>query len=131
MLQKIKEKQLAWEIDSCGTSGWHVGELPDKRSIAVAATHNIDITYQRSRQLKQSDLEKFDLILAMDSANYSDIKRLTTSKVQQEKIRLILNYSYPNENRGVPDPYYEGGFEKVYQMLSKACEKVIENNIAK
>jgi len=126
MQQKIKERQLAWEVDSAGTSGWHEGGLPDRRSIAVAKAHDIDITDQRSRQFTRKDLDRFDLIVAMDSSNYSNILRLATSEEQKAKVKLILNYLYPNENRAVPDPYYEGGFEGVYQMLEQSCEKIIE-----
>ncbi|MFK7980185.1 MAG: low molecular weight protein-tyrosine-phosphatase, partial [Saprospiraceae bacterium] len=110
LLTKIKERNLPWEVDSAGTSGWHQGELPDRRSIAVAKAHNIDLTYQRSRQFIKADFEQFDLILAMDSSNYSNILRLATTEMQKSKVKLILNYAYPNENRAVPDPYYEGGF---------------------
>ena len=129
LLEKIKERNLPWKVDSAGTSGWHQGELPDRRSIAVAEAHDIDLTYQRSRQFIKADLEQFDLILAMDSANYSNILRLATTETQKSKVKLILNYIYPNENRAVPDPYYEGGFEEVYQMLVAACEKIIEIHI--
>jgi len=129
LLTKIKERNLPWRVDSAGTSGWHQGELPDPRSIAVAKAHNIDLTYQRSRQFVKADLERFDLILAMDSSNYSNILRLATTEMQKSKVKLILNYAYPNENRAVPDPYYEGGFEEVYQMLVAACEKIIEIHI--
>ena len=57
-----QEKGLDWEIDSAGTSGWHVGELPDRRSIATAKQYGIDITDQRSRQFQKADFENFDLI---------------------------------------------------------------------
>lgn len=129
MLHKIKTHKLSWEVDSAGTSGWHEGALPDRRSIAVAKAHDIDLTDQRSRQFKSEDLDKFDLILAMDSSNYSNIMRLATSDTQKTKVHLMLNFLYPNENRAVPDPYYEGGFEKVYQMLDESCEKIVQKYI--
>lgn len=126
MREKIKAHNLSWEVDSAGTSGWHEGNLPDNRSIAVAKNHGIDITNQRSRKLEKLDLDKYDLVVAMDSTNYSDIIRLADSETQKAKVRLILNYAYPNENRAVPDPYYEGRFEKVYQMLEESCEKIVQ-----
>lgn len=129
MWQKIKERNLSWEVDSSGTSGWHEGSLPDRRSVEVAKKNGIDITNQRSRQINAKDLEFFDLIVAMDSSNYNDILRLADSYAKKEKVKLILNYLYPNENRGVPDPYYEGGFEKVYLMLEKSCENIIQSYI--
>ena len=122
---KAKEKGLDWEVDSAGTSGWHVGELPDRRSIAVAKQNGIDIMDQRSRQVHPSDFENYDLILAMDASNYNELKKQATTE-QTQKIKMILNYSYPNENRRVPDPYYEGGFELVFQLLEQACGKIIE-----
>ena len=122
---KAKEKGLDWEVDSAGTSGWHVGELPDRRSIAVAKQNGIDIMDQRSRQVHPSDFENYDLILAMDASNYNELKKQATTD-QVQKIKMILNYSYPNENRRVPDPYYEGGFELVFQLLEQACGKIIE-----
>ena len=127
--QKVKEKNLNWTIDSCGTSGWHQGELPDRRSIEVAISHGIDITHQRSRQLIPKDLVEFDLILAMDSSNYNNILKIADSDTQKKKVKLLLNYLHPGENRGVPDPYYEGGFRKVFNMISDACDKVLEQHM--
>ncbi len=124
---KITERALDWEVDSCGTSGWHSGELPDPRSIDIAHQYGIDITDQRSRKLVVDDLNEFDIIYAMDSSNFIDIKRLAKSELQQNKIKLILNEAWADQNRAVPDPYWDdNGFEKVYQMLDKACEAIIE-----
>jgi len=125
--QKVKKKELTWQIDSAGTSGWHIGELPDSRSISTAKQHGIDISDQRSRQLKASDLQEFDLILAMDTSNYNDILRLA-NKEQRDKVKMILNFAYPGENRAVPDPYYNDGFEQVYQLLDIACDQLIQQN---
>lgn len=125
---KIKEKKLNWEVDSAGTSGWHSGEKPDNRSIAIAYKYGINISNQRSRKLNGYDLENFDLIFAMDTSNYNDILKLAQSKSEIEKIKIILNESFPNENRIVPDPYYDNnGFEEVYQLLDQACDKIIEH----
>lgn len=124
--KKIKERNLSWVVDSAGTGGYHQGELPDSRSISTAADFEIDITDQRSRKILQVDLSEFDLILAMDASNYNDLIRMADNANQIIKIKLILNYSHPGENRQVPDPYYEGGFDAVYKMLDEACEKLIE-----
>ncbi len=125
--EKVLQHGLNWSIDSAGTSGWHVGDSPDHRSIKVARNHGIDISSQRGRQLKAKDLEEFDLILAMDSSNYNDITRLASNKEERQKVRLILNYAYPGSNRSVPDPYWDdSGFEGVFQMLDHACDRMIE-----
>ena len=123
--EKIRLANLAWRVDSAGTSGWHNGERPDSRSIEVALQNNINIKSQSSRKFVVQDFDDFDLILAMDSSNYQDIVKLSRSDEDKAKVKLILNYSYPGENRAVPDPYYEGGFDGVYHMLEKACEEII------
>lgn len=125
---KIKERHLNWLVDSCGTGGWHAGELPDKRSVAIAKENGIDITYQRARQLRSTDIDEFDLIFAMDKTNYLDILRYCHTREERAKVKLILNEIYPDENRSVPDPYYGGadGFQNVFRMLEEACERIIK-----
>ncbi len=113
-------------IDSAGTAGYHVGELPDKRSIEVGLKYGIDITNQRSRKFTKSDFKEFDLIFAMDEINYHNIIAMSNDETDIQKVKMILNEIYPNENRNVPDPYYGGnqGFENVYKMLDEACNVV-------
>jgi protein-tyrosine phosphatase len=123
---KAKQLNLHWEIDSAGTSGWHAGNLPDSRSIDIAKKYGIDITDQRSRQFSPYDIEYFDVIYAMDTSNFRDIKLHAHNEQERNKIKLILNESMPNQNRSVPDPYYDdNGFEEVFEMLSKACDAII------
>ena len=123
----VNESGLGWEVDSAGTSGWHDGELPDPRSIEIADHYGIDITGQRSRMFTQQDFEQFDLIIAMDAKNYQDIlSKSLNPKKDQAKVKLLLDYSYPGEHRGVPDPYFEGGFDQVYQMIYQACLQLIK-----
>ena len=86
MKQKVKEKKLDWSVDSAGTGSWHIGELPDRRSIAIARQYGIDISDQRARQFKPADLDRFDLVLAMDSSNYRDIIRQDVSKEQEKRV---------------------------------------------
>lgn len=112
-------------VDSAGTGAWHVGELPDKRSIEVAKNHNIDITNQRARQFTKNDFKNFDVIYVMDKSNYDDVISLAETKSDKEKVKLIMNESNSNITN-VPDPYYDSqnGFEKVYNMLDDACTNI-------
>ena len=124
---KAQLRGLNWKIDSAGTGSWHIGELPDSRSIDIAREHGIDITYQRSRQIKAKDLANFDLIFAMDSSNYNNIRRLAQKPSEADKVQLIMNMSSPSLNRSVPDPYYQSdGFGEVFNMLNEACDAIIE-----
>ena len=127
--KKAETRNLDWEIESAGTSSFHNGELPDSRSIAVAKAHGINITDQRSRLFLKEDLDEFDLILAMDSSNYQNIVRMASNETQKRKVKLIMNYEKPGYNQAVPDPYWNSdGFEGVFQMLDRACEKIVEEH---
>lgn len=124
---KVKAQGLDWEVDSAGTGAWHVGELPDPRSVQVARKNGIDITYQRARQFQAQDLDTYDLIFAMDQSNLANILRKAGSPGQEKKVHLIMNQVQPNANIGVPDPYYDdNGFDQVFEMLDEACDRIIE-----
>jgi protein-tyrosine phosphatase len=123
--QKVTAKNLDWFVDSAGTGGWHAGELPDRRSIAIAKKYGIDLTDQRARKLQSIDLERFDLIFAMDENNYQDILRLAQTDEQRKKVAKILNFAYPHTDANVPDPYYDNRFEHVYQLLDDAANEIL------
>jgi len=114
-------------IDSAGTSAFHKGELPDKRSIEIGEKHNIDITDQRSRQFIAADFEIFDTIYVMDHSNKNNVLALAKNSDDRNKVILILNETNLNQDLDVPDPYYNNGFESVFQMLNEACTHIANN----
>ncbi len=126
---KVKTEGLNVIVDSAGTNGYHNGELPDSRSIDKANEYNLDITNQRSRQITKNDIQNFDLIYVMDASNYNNVTALCTTSEEKAKVKMIMNEVEPDKHISVPDPYYGGedGFEKVYQMLDLACDKIIEH----
>ena len=129
MKSKVEKNHLGWQVDSAGTGAYHVGEAPDYRSVAVAKENGINILAQRARQFSQKDFEDFDLIYAMDKANYQNIINLASKQEQKEKVKMIMTEVDPNEPAEVPDPYWDdNGFNKVFQMLDKACEAIVSNN---
>ena len=134
MKKKITENGLNWEVDSAGTSAWHIGHPPDPRSILVAAKYNIDISQQSARQIQAIDLENFDLIFAMDHSNYENILKLDPSNSLADKVKLILSKekTLAQNKQDVPDPYWDdNGFEHVYQLLNGVCETIIQEKIKK
>ena len=129
---KINQYQLKDIIvDSAGTGNWHSDSPPDIRSINIAKKNGIDISHQKARQFNTEDFNTFDKILVMDTSNYRNLLRLASSQEDSEKIKLILDYSFPNKKASVPDPYYGGsnGFENVYHLLDQACEEIIQKLI--
>lgn len=126
---KVLQRGLNWVVDSAGTGFWHVGDLPDRRSIAVARQHGIDISDQRARQFQAADFERFDLILVMDTQNRQDVLRLARHDGHRAKVQLILDHLHPGQDHSVPDPYYDDdGFEAVFRMLDAACEQLLDGS---
>lgn len=125
---KSKVDSSKFFIDSAGMGDYHVGEIPDKRSIQVAGENQMDITDQRARQFKMEDFDEFDWIYAMDNHNYRRLLALGKTEAHQAKVKIILNEVFPDENLDVPDPYYESvfAFRNVYKMLDEACDKIAE-----
>ncbi|SHI82101.1 protein-tyrosine phosphatase [Algibacter luteus] len=117
-------------VDSAGTANYHVGSSPDKRSVAVARKHGLDISNLKGRQFDLSDFDTFDMIYVMDETNYQNVMKLARNPEDIAKVNMILNEVHKNKNFEVPDPYYGGdhGFENVYQMLNEACT-IIANKL--
>ena len=129
---KIEKLNIDIYIDSAGTGNSHIGEHPDNRTIVNAKKHGVDISKLKARQFQVEDFDKFDIIFAMDSSNYSDIISLARNENDKHKVEMILNRLYPDSNMAVPDPYFgdEQGFENVFILLEKVCD-VIANSLAK
>ncbi len=117
-------------VDSAGTAGYHIGNPPDPRSIAVARKNLIDISRQRCRKFEVVDFEEFDLIYVMDRSNLADILHLAPNEVARKKVSLLLDL-LPGSESEVPDPYYGGvdGFDHVFDLISRACDKFCEDMI--
>jgi low molecular weight protein-tyrosine phosphatase len=131
MLHFIREKNLghSLRVDSAGTAGYHIGEAPDHRTIANAKKNGVDISKLRARKFKAEDFDAFDKIYVMDDSNYKDVLALTKNEAHKHKVDYILNVLQPDQNKHVPDPYYgnEKDFEEVFQLVYKACEKILED----
>ena len=123
---KSKLPNSKFKIDSAGTGDYHIGDLPDQRSIKVAKKYGLDITDQRGRQFSAHDFDNFDLIYVMDESNFENVIKLARNANDIEKVNYILNEIYPHQNHSVPDPYTGGiqGFENTYKMLDEACEQI-------
>lgn len=114
--------ELQVVVDSAGIGGWHIGSPPDERSQAAAQRRGVDISGLRARQIAGEDFESFDLILAMDLQNLSELKRRAPAQ-HKERVRLFLDFIPGGEADEVPDPYYggEAGFEHVLDLTEQAA----------
>lgn len=125
--EKAKTAGLDWTIDSAGTSGWHEGELPDRRSIEIARHFGLDITDQRSRPVNRGDLQEFDYIFAMDGSNLQHLLELADGMQPLPRIHRFLEFAGDPHLKDVPDPYWDDqGFQAVYLMLDQSSDIVLE-----
>jgi protein-tyrosine phosphatase len=116
------------KVESAGTSGWHIGERPDPRSIEVANANGIDLD-SYGRKAINMDFEEFDFIIAMDRDNFSDLKRLPgSSREGAAKLYLMRDFDDIGKGKDVSDPYYGGddGFTYVYELLDRSCRNLLE-----
>ena len=129
LLKKITAAGLDWKVDSAGTNGYHVNESPHYLSQRVAKKKGIDISKQLCRRFVPADFDRFDKIYAMAEDVIEEMKQISGTKFNPEKVELILNVVHPGENRGVPDPWYgpEAGYYEVFDLLENACESLIRN----
>ncbi len=126
---KVQESNLlsSFKSDSAGTSDYHIGELPDERTILVGKKHNLQINH-RGRQVNRTDFRDFHYIIAMDENN---VKNLNSMKVRygfpEKEIHLMRDFVPGSEGLPVPDPYYGGeeGFEEIYKILDEALDNFL------
>ena len=119
---------MVLEIDSAGTAGYHVGELPDRRTRQAAARRGYDLSGLRARVIEPRDFEHSDLILAMDRENLRALERRAPAHTR-ERLRLFLEFAPEAGVREVPDPYYGGpnGFEEVLDLIEAASRGLLEH----
>jgi len=110
---------LEIEVDSAGTADYHVGEPPDRRTVAAAHRRGYELSGLRARQLQRADFERFDFVLAMDRANLAELVDRQPSS-GQARLGLFLDYAPETGVAEVPDPYY-GGVEDFERVLD-LCE---------
>jgi len=118
------------DIDSAGTHAFHVGSPPDTRAQAEAKRRGNDISSLRGRQAKALDFQHFDYVLAMDQANYLDLQQICPPGCEP-KLHQFLDFAPELRRRDVPDPYYEGGFDSVYDMIELAAKGLLADIRAK
>lgn len=118
-------------IDSAGTHAYHIGESPDPRSQSTAKSQGVDLSSQRARQIDSNDFERFDYVIAMDNANFENLKLVSDDNAQLSRLHLFMSFAKGWDNSEVPDPYYgEGnGFERVFNMVQSASEGLLAHII--
>lgn len=116
-----------FEIDSAGTSSYHVGDPPDHRATTVARARGIALA-GKSRQLIKADFDRFDYVIVMDADNYTAAQRLCPRDAARAQLRLLREFDAEGAgDLDVPDPYFGGerGFEAVHDMVDRSCRTLL------
>jgi protein-tyrosine phosphatase len=123
---KLKNIPTDSVVESAGFEPYHIGDPPDERTIYTLQQHHISLKGKKARLFKTADFDHFDKIYFMDENNLRHLKTFARNNEDLEKADYIMNVLDAKTDIEVPDPYYGGkqGFENVYLMLDKACEKI-------
>ena len=124
--EKVRKAGLEDEmtIDSAGTGNWHIGKRPHEGTLQILKDNNIDSSNITARQVNFEDLKVFDYIIAMDAENLGNLHRIKGRETSGE-IRRLLDFIPESEIVDVPDPYFTGNFEEVYELVDKASEELL------
>ncbi|MCE7794389.1 low molecular weight phosphotyrosine protein phosphatase [Salipaludibacillus sp. CUR1] len=110
--------------DSAGTGNWHIGKRPHEGTLEILDKNQVDHTKITARQVGEKDLTDFDYIIAMDASNLGNLNRLKGSNKSGELFRL-LDFVPEAITEDVPDPYFTGNFNEVYEMVEKGCANLL------
>jgi protein-tyrosine phosphatase len=123
---KVKEAGLEGQIavDSAGTGDWHLGEPPHEGTRKLLQQKGIDDSGLRARQVREQDYREYDYILAMDSSNVKNLQ-LAAPAEHDADIRLLLEHVPHRQDKNVPDPYFTGNFQEVYDMIDEASDRLL------
>ncbi|NGP89154.1 low molecular weight protein-tyrosine-phosphatase [Fodinibius halophilus] len=115
-----------FEVDSAGTSAYHIGESANSKSQRTANKHGIKL-HSKARQFKPFDLDYFNLVLAMDNENLKNVERMANES-HTATIGRMRDFDPQPGDGEVPDPYYGGpeGFENVFQIVKRSCESLLD-----
>ncbi|MBP7688261.1 MAG: low molecular weight phosphotyrosine protein phosphatase [Thermoflexales bacterium] len=113
-----------FEIQSAGTGGWHAGERAHRGTREVLSRHGIDPNGLIAKQVSQDMLDQADYVVAMDSENLSDLR---SWQIEQGKLSRLLDYATDINVRDVPDPYYDGRFELVYELARLGSQGLLKH----
>lgn len=117
-----------FEIDSAGTSGYHDGDPPDRRSTETARRRGITLA-GRSRRVTADDLRAFDYVIAMDADNERELRRILSASGGTSRVHRLREWDPRPDDGDVPDPYYGGarGFDDVHDIVERASAAFLDH----
>jgi protein-tyrosine phosphatase len=122
----VKREGLAgrFEIASAGIGDWHAGDPPHRGTRETLKRHGIEPDGLKAKRVSQTMLDRADYVVAMDDENLADLRAW---RVDHRKVSRLLDYAPDVGVRDVPDPYFDGRFELVYQLVSKGSAGLLQH----
>lgn len=109
-------------VDSAGTGSWHLGEQAHSGTRRVLKKHGI-VYHGRARLVRHEDLaDASTYIIAVDQSNMSELQHRYGD---HPRLNRLLDFATETTIRDVPDPYYSGNFEQVYQLVTDGCRGLL------
>lgn len=133
---QVKQAGLAQviAIDSAGTGDWHLGHPPHQGTRDILDKNQIDYKGMQARQVTSDDFVQFTYIIAMDESNVKNLAAFAPAPKDGEKrasIHKLLDFAPGRTSKDVPDPYYTGNFQEVYEMVEESCARLLNFIIEK
>ena len=111
------------EVDSAGTSDWHIGKSPHEGTLSKLAEFEVSAEGMAGRQLTVKDAEDFDYIIGMDTENIQNIHKLFSDHNHQRVLRFL---DLTGHKKDVPDPYFTGDFQETYELVVEGCQALLD-----
>ncbi|MDM5186929.1 low molecular weight protein-tyrosine-phosphatase [Bacillus sp. DX4.1] len=109
-------------IDSAGTGDWHIGHPPHEGTQKILKENEVSFEGIKARQVEKEDLTKFDYVIAMDNKNIADLESLGQGG---SYIGRLSDFVPDGDWTDVPDPYFTGNFQEVYNLVTEGCTKLL------
>ncbi|OMF38293.1 phosphotyrosine protein phosphatase [Paenibacillus sp. FSL H8-0548] len=129
MRHQVKLAQLSEqiEVDSAGTGDWHVGHPPHEGTRSQLDEHQISYEGMQARLVLSSDFDAFDYIVCMDTNNLRDVRSLLSEEQGGHQKLFTFMELLPDQGiADVPDPYYDGNFTFVYELVENGCKELLK-----
>jgi len=127
--KKLNEHNIDVEVGSAGLEPYHIGHKPDKGTFRIAEKYNVDISDHIMRLFGPKDFDVYDKIYVMDQLDMRGVLHMARNEEDKKKVQKIMQIVDPEKTTTIPNPFHKRmeDFEKVFEMLDKATDKIIES----
>ena len=125
LLEAAQEAGVSVTVDSAGLGPWHVGQPPHHQIRSAGTRAGLEVGGSGRQVTSPSDLEEYDVVLAMDRSNLLDLERLAPHL--SDRMHLFRSFDPDADHHDVPDPYgrSDEAFDATIEMVRTAAPHVV------